>query len=61
MSWRLIAYYRNNQIACDISFETEEDMRRLLDRVTYNRSIKSVKMTMPSGFEQIVDNNSNDT
>ncbi len=60
MSWRLIAYYRNNQIACDISFETEEDMRRLLDRVTHNRSIQCVKMIMPSGFEQIVDN-SNDT
>ncbi len=60
MSWRLIAYYRTNQIACDISFETEEDMRRLLDRVTHNRSIQWVKMIMPNGFEQIV-HNSNDT
>ncbi len=56
MSWRLIAYYRNNQIACDISFETEKDMRRLFDRVTHNRSVKQIKMILPSGFEQIVHN-----
>ncbi len=55
MTYRLIAYYRNKQIACDISFPTREDMQHLLERLTHNRQVAIIKL-IDHGMESVIHN-----